>query len=77
MNKDQIRASTEKKLEELEATIKSLKESLKPVAPDSAIGRLTRMEAIQAQSVANSSLQRAEIKVSNKGVRRRQLTCSR
>ncbi len=37
-----------------------LKESAEPVSPDNAIGRLSRLEAMQAQSIAKSNLQHAE-----------------
>ncbi len=38
-------------------------ESAKPVAPDNAIGRLTRMEAINDRSISEASLQSAKSKL--------------
>ena len=48
----------------LEKEIASLKEQAKPVPPDNAIGRLTRMDAIQAKSVAEAVLNEARIRQS-------------
>ena len=47
-----------------EKTIADLKTQTKPVAPDNAIGRLSRMEAINSKSVAESALALAENKKS-------------
>jgi len=44
--------------------IASLRETSKPVAPDNAIGRLTRMEAINDKSVSEASLASAQTKLS-------------
>jgi len=49
-------------LSSLETEIESLKEQAKPVPPDNAIGRLTRMDAIQAKSVASAVLREAKIR---------------
>ena len=57
----------EKMLSEIEQTkrsIISLEESSKPVAPDNAIGRLTRMEAINAKSICEASLRSSRVKLS-------------
>ncbi len=43
--------------------IESLTESAKPVAPDNALGRLTRMEAINSQAVSENSLNAARAKL--------------
>ena len=53
----------DKILEEIAKTEKQIlnyKENIKPVAPDNAIGRLTRMDAIANKSVMESSLNHAE-----------------
>ena len=47
--------------------IPKLSESAKPVAPDNAIGRLTRMEAINDQSVSEASLNSARAKLAKLG----------
>ena len=51
-------------LEALENEIASLKEQSKPIPPDNAIGRLTRMDAIQAKSVAEAVLNEARLRQS-------------
>jgi DnaK suppressor protein len=43
--------------------IESLEESVKPVAPDNAIGRLTRMEAIGSKGVSEASMNAARAKL--------------
>lgn len=45
---------------ETEEKIQSLEISAAPVAPDSALGRLSRMEAIQDRSVAEAALVRTK-----------------
>lgn len=53
-------------VDEIEAEkhlIESLAESVKPVAPDNAIGRLTRMEAIGSKGVSENSLNSARAKL--------------
>jgi DnaK suppressor protein len=43
--------------------IKSLEEASRPVAPDNAIGRLTRMEAISARGISEASLNSARARL--------------
>ena len=49
-----------KKLEEVKEQIKSLESLVLPVAPDSAIGRITRMEAIQNKSLNEAALKKSK-----------------
>jgi DnaK suppressor protein len=49
-------------IETLKRNMVSLKEGSKPVSPDNAIGRITRMEAINSKSISEASLRNAEIK---------------
>jgi DnaK suppressor protein len=51
-------------IDDLQAEIKSHKESSRPVSPDNAIGRLTRMEAINAKSISEASLSSARTRLS-------------
>ena len=51
-----------KKTEEL---IKEYKELSKPIAPDSAIGRVSRMDAINNKRISEASLRQAENKLKN------------
>ena len=43
--------------------VESFTETSKPVAPDDAIGRLTRMEAINSKSISEASLNSAKAKL--------------
>jgi len=67
MQEDQ-REAFEKHLREqieiLKEDIISYKELTKPVAPDSAIGRLTRMEAINSKSINEEALRKARATLS-------------
>lgn len=65
---------TKKKKTELEKTIKtniatlkdqilSLEEKTKPIAPDCSLGRLTRLEAMGEQDVANKILDEARVRL--------------
>ncbi len=47
----------------LKGTIKSLEEASRPVSPDNAIGRLTRMEAINSKSVSEAALASAKARL--------------
>lgn len=48
-------------LAELTETIAGLQEMVKPIAPDSAIGRLTRMDAINTRGANERALQQAQL----------------
>ena len=53
-------------IEEIEVQkhlIESFTETSKPVSPDNAIGRLTRMEAISSQNISEASLTSAQAKL--------------
>jgi DnaK suppressor protein len=52
-------------LSKTEVSIAEFKEMTKPVAPDVAIGRITRMDAINNKSVAEAGLRLAEQKLKN------------
>jgi len=56
----ELKKRIQDKIRELEAQIKSYKEGARPVEPDNAIGRLTRMEAINSRSISEASLRSAE-----------------
>jgi DnaK suppressor protein len=51
-----------KEIEGLNISIDRLKQTVQPVAPDDAIGRLTRMDAINSKSINEATLRSAEIK---------------
>lgn len=50
-------------IEEVEKSILILKEAIKPIKPDNAIGRLSRMEAINAKGVNEKLLQNKKFKL--------------
>ena len=64
---EQARAKLKQKIiEEIKIQkhlIETFEETSKPVAPDNAIGRLTRMEAISSQEISGASLNSAKVKL--------------
>ena len=46
--------------EKLARQLPSLKEAAKPVPPDDALGRLTRLDAIQSQEISKNTLQQVQ-----------------
>lgn len=58
-----LKSSIERKIKKLSREINELKEFTKPVAPENAIGRLSRMEAINNKSIAEASLRNCEGKL--------------
>ncbi|MZH02701.1 MAG: hypothetical protein F3745_04680 [Nitrospinae bacterium] len=52
-----------KEIEVQKHLIESFTEASKPVSPDNAIGRLTRMEAINSQNISEASLNSARSKL--------------
>ncbi len=63
-NRGQLKQKIRDEIEAQKHLIKSLQETSKPVAPDNAIGRLTRMEAIVSRGVSEASLNSAQVKLS-------------
>ncbi|MZG54565.1 MAG: hypothetical protein F3742_01255 [Nitrospinae bacterium] len=66
MNEQERAELKQKIIEEIETQkhlIESFEETSKPVAPDNAIGRLTRMEAISSQGISEASLNSAKVKL--------------
>jgi len=63
MEKDQqtkLKENIKKKLMAITKDIASFEILTKPVSPDNAIGRLTRMEAINSKSINEAALQKAK-----------------
>lgn len=54
--REQLKLSIIKKIEEINQSIKYLEEVTQPIAPDVSLGRLTRMEAIGEKSVNEGAL---------------------
>jgi DnaK suppressor protein len=61
--KEELKEKMAFQMEELKAEIASLEEGAKPVPPDNAIGRLTRMEAINARSISEATLASARARL--------------
>lgn len=56
----QIRTKIDAEIQQLEKNIPNLKAQTQPIAPDDAIGRLTRMEAINSKSIQEANLRNAK-----------------
>jgi DnaK suppressor protein len=54
-----LRKAIEEKINSLRQDIEAFEVLARPVSPDNAIGRLTRMEAINAQSINVAALEKA------------------
>lgn len=68
MNKKELKEIESILLAEINVTkqsIHSYKELTKPIAPENAIGRVSRMDAINNKSVNEAALKKAEIKLKN------------
>lgn len=65
MNRKEIRQLIEKEISKTEKLIKDYQEMSQPVEPDDAIGRISRMDAINNQSVTEASLRQAREKLKN------------
>jgi DnaK suppressor protein len=62
--KNKLRDLIENEIQALKNSINLLSDTVKPVAPDNAIGRLTRMEAISSKGVSEASLRSARTRLS-------------
>ncbi|MEZ4687686.1 MAG: TraR/DksA C4-type zinc finger protein [Bacteroidia bacterium] len=61
--KAELRAGLEKAIADTEASIISLKDLTKPISPDNAIGRVSRMDAINNKSINDAGLRAAQSKL--------------
>lgn len=59
--KEEVITVIHQKISEAEKRIAQLKELCKPIAPENAIGRVSRMDAINNKSVNEAALQQTEI----------------
>lgn len=62
---EDIKALIIREISKTEQSIEEYKEMTKPVTPDDAIGRISRMDAINNISVTESALREAEQKLRN------------
>jgi DnaK suppressor protein len=65
MNKQEIKSTLLSEISKTENSVSDYKERTKPISPNDAIGRLSRMDAINNKSVNEASLRQAEIKLGN------------
>lgn len=63
MDTKDLRRKLENEIRKTEEVISEYKEMSKPVSPDDAIGRISRMDAINNKSVTESALRQAESKL--------------
>jgi len=59
-DKTALKATVKIELKKLEHTISMYKDMTNPIAPDNAIGRVSRMDAINNKSVNDNALREAE-----------------
>jgi DnaK suppressor protein len=65
MENEEIKQKIIAEIKKTEKTIIEYKELTQPISPDNAIGRISRMDAINNKSVVEASLRQAEIKLKN------------
>lgn len=63
MTEQEIRKKIHESIEKTEQLIEDYKEMTQPVSPDNAIGRVSRMDAINNNAVTQASLRQAEEKL--------------
>jgi DnaK suppressor protein len=63
--KAELKTTIMGKIDILKADITAFKSITKPVSPDNAIGRLTRMEAISSKSINEAALEKAKSTMAN------------
>lgn len=64
-NQEEIRKNIEAEIEKTRTKIASYREMTRPVSPDNAIGRVSRMDAIVNNSVGEAALRQAEQKLAD------------
>jgi len=60
-----IEILVQQEIEKTKISIANLEELTKPIAPENAIGRISRMDAINNKSVNDAALQKAKQKLKN------------
>ena len=65
MNQDELLSKVQKEILTTEKKILNLQNLTKPISPSDAIGRVSRMDAINNKSVNENSLRQAKVKLSN------------
>ena len=62
-NLNDFKELIERQIAELNESLPTLEEAAKPVAPDNALGRLTRMDLMQGQKINEVNFQKAQIRL--------------
>ncbi len=65
INKAEIRSKIETEILKTEQKVVEYKELTRPIEPENAIGRISRMDAINNKSVVEAALRKAVIKLNN------------
>ena len=65
MDKKEVKSLLEKEIAKTQALVEEYKELTKPIAPENAIGRVSRMDAINNKSINEAQLRKAEVKLKN------------
>jgi DnaK suppressor protein len=60
-----IESRIKAEIESTQETIETFRELTKPISPENAIGRVSRMDAINNKGVNDSTLNKAELKLKN------------
>jgi len=63
MQEQEMRAQIEQEIEKTKLLIVDYRELTQPISPDDAIGRVSRMDAINNKSVSDAALRQAEEKL--------------
>lgn len=63
-DQEKLKKIIKEEIKSLQNNIAALKEVTKPIPPDEAIGRLTRMDAINTKSINEANLRNAKFKLS-------------
>lgn len=61
----QIKKRIEEEIQATQVLVLKYRELSKPIAPENAIGRVSRMDAINNKSVNEAALKKAELKLNN------------
>ena len=64
-HKEQIKIRIKEEIQTTLLSIEKYRELTKPIAPENAIGRISRMDAINNRSVNQAALRNAETKLNN------------
>lgn len=65
MDKTEIKIRIKEEIEKTTASVEKYRELTKPISPENAIGRVSRMDAINNKSINDQALRNAELKLNN------------